>query len=66
MKLVFELDQLVRIELVGALDALAGAALGVSDTTLDDVHHHRLVIGHTRIAVDLLDGLIALEPEEAL
>lgn len=65
-KLVFDEDQLVRVELTGALDALAVAALGVSDATLDDVAHHRLVIGHTRVAVDLLDGLIALEPEEAL
>ena len=64
--LVFELDALVRIELIGRLDALALAALGASDATLDDVDHHRIIVGRTRVAIDLLDGVIALEPEEAL
>jgi|GEM_PF-3290862 len=64
--LVLELDRLVRIEFVGRLDALALAALGASEATLDDVDHHHIVVGRTRVAIDLLDGLIALEPDEAL
>ena len=70
--LMFELDRLVRIELVGPLDGLALAALGVGhgyqpagdgSATAGDVGHYRLRRGDTRIAIDMLDGLIALEPE---
>lgn len=64
--LVFELAALVRIELIGRLDALGLAALGASEATLDDIDHHRIIVGRTRVTIDLLDGLIALEPEEAL
>lgn len=61
--LVFELDRLVRIELRGALDGLALAALGCSPDNLVDEGYHRLASGGTRVDVDALDGLVILEQE---
>jgi hypothetical protein len=62
--LLFELDRLLRIELAGPLDALALAALGATDDNSDDLGHHRWLDGHTRLAVDALDGVLSLEPDE--
>lgn len=61
--LVFELDRLVRVELRGALDGLALAALGCSPDNLVDEGYHRLASGGTRVDVDALDGLVILEQE---
>lgn len=62
LQLEFELDHLVAIELRGRLDGPALSALGATESTTDDLAHHTLACGETRIMIDALDGVIRLEP----